>query len=196
MGDREAAFGRPLRLEGMMDLPPLETFGQRIMICGPSNAGKSTLAAAIGRKLELPVVHLDQFYHLPNTDWVPRPREDFVRLHDAAILGDTWVMDGDYSGLIPKRVARATGIILLLENRWASFARYLRRTLFQHQRAGHLEGARDSIKWNMIHWILVASPRKLGSYHTMAETSGLPHLETHGMRELNRLYKVWGMTRG
>jgi adenylate kinase family enzyme len=178
------------------EFPPLESFGQRIMVCGPSNAGKSTLAAAIGSRLELPVVHLDRFQHFPNTDWVARPKADFVRLHDAAILEDAWVMDGNYSGSIPQRLARATGIILLHDNRWANFARYLRRTLFQRERAGHLEGARDSIKWEMIRWILIVSPTRLAGYHSMVETSGLPHLETHGMRDVNRLYREWRLTRG
>jgi adenylate kinase family enzyme len=176
-------------------LPPLEDLGNRIMICGPSNAGKSTLAAAIGRKLGLPTVHLDQFYHVPNTDWVPRPREDFVRLHDAAIAEDAWVMDGNYSAVMPQRLARATDLIVLLDNRYASFARYLRRTLFERERAGHLEGARDSIKWDMIHWILIGAPKKLGNYHAMIKTSGLPHVETNGMGDVKRLYARWGLSR-
>ena len=72
----------------------LAEFGQRICILGPSNSGKSTLAAAVARKLGLPVVHLDQLHHLPDTDWQPRPRSEFVALHDAAIAGERWVMDG------------------------------------------------------------------------------------------------------
>ena len=55
---------------------PLNALGQRIMVMGPSNAGKSTLATAIGRRLELPIVHLDQLNHLPNTDWVPDRRRN------------------------------------------------------------------------------------------------------------------------
>jgi adenylate kinase family enzyme len=179
----------------MSEFQPLEAFGHRIMICGPSNAGKSTLAAAIGRKLRLPAVHLDKIYHVPNTDWVPRPREEFVRLHDAAILEEAWVMDGNYSGLMRQRLARATGIIVLHDNRYANFARYLRRTLFQQERAGHLEGARDSIKWNMIHWILIRAPRKLGASYAMIEASGLPYVKTHGMGEVKRLYAEWGLSR-
>src|SRR4051812_19285286 len=126
-----------------MGIPPLETFGRRILICGPSNSGKSTLAAAIGRRLGIPAVHLDQFHHFPNSNWVKRPREEFVALHDAAILADEWAMDGNYSGLLPQRIERATGIILLGDNRFANVARYLRRTLFEHERAGSLQGARD-----------------------------------------------------
>ena len=35
-----------------MDLPPLSALGERIMICGPSNSGKSTLAVALARKID------------------------------------------------------------------------------------------------------------------------------------------------
>src|SRR5690349_4838405 len=103
-----------------MDIPPLDDFGRRIMICGPSNSGKSTLAAALGRKLGIDVVHLDLLRHLPNTNWVQRPDDEFARLHDEAIRGAGWAMDGNYSRLMPGRRERATGIILLSDNRWAN----------------------------------------------------------------------------
>ena len=69
----------------MPSLPDLEQFGRRIMIVGPTNAGKSTLAVAIGHKLGIPPVHVDLFRHAPNTDWVPRPESEFQALHEAAI---------------------------------------------------------------------------------------------------------------
>lgn len=179
-----------------MDVPPLESFGRRIMICGPSNSGKSTLAVAIGRKLGVDAIHVDRFRHLPNTDWVPRPDGEFAQLHDAAITADAWVMDGNYSKLIPQRRARATGIVLLSNNRAANFGRYLRRTLFERDRAGALDGAHDSIKWEMIHWILVASPRNVARYRTDLPKPGAPFIEVRGMGELKQLYRMWNLTRG
>jgi adenylate kinase family enzyme len=176
-------------------MPPLETFGRRIMICGPSNSGKSTLAVAIGARLGAEPVHLDQMRHLPGTDWRRRGDEEFAALHDAAILGDAWVMDGNYSALMPRRLARATGIILLTDNRVANFARYLRRTLFEHERAGMLEGGRDSIKWDMVMWILVRSPRSVRRYREMLPRAGLPFAEVRGMGGLGRLYRDWGLVR-
>jgi len=180
----------------MPDIPPLETFGRRIMICGPSNSGKSTLAAAIGRKLGIPAVHLDQIHHIPNSNWVKRPRDEFVALHDKAILDDAWAMDGNYSGLFPQRLARATGIVLLSDHRFANFARYIRRTLFERNRPGALEGAQDSLNWNMTRWILITSPRNMRRYHVDLPASGLPFLHLHGMSDLRRLYETWGLTRG
>jgi adenylate kinase family enzyme len=176
-----------------MDLPPLEALGPRIMICGTSNTGKSTLAAAIGRKLDLAVVHLDRLRFLPHTDWQERPDEEFKALHDAAILDDGWVIDGNYSALTPQRLRRATGIILLSDSRWANFARYLRRTLFQRSRIGNLEGNRDSLKWDMVHWVLVRAPRNIARYRTTLPASGLPFIELNSMRELRRAYREWDL---
>lgn len=91
----------------------LDELGPRICILGPSNSGKSTLAEAIAGKRDLPAIHLDQLFHTPHTDWIPRPAQEFVHLHDAAIAQEQWVMDGNYSRTLPQRLARATGLILL-----------------------------------------------------------------------------------
>ena len=180
----------------MPEFPPLETFGDRIMICGPSNAGKSTLAAAIGRKRGLPVVHLDRLHNLPNTYWVPRPGEDFVRLHDEAIRGESWAMDGNYSRLMPGRIERATGIVLLGDNRFANLRRYFIRTLFQRQRIGGLDGDKDRLTWMMINWIMFVSQPSVRRYRVELPATGLPFVEVRNMRQLNRLYAEWGLTRG
>ncbi len=174
--------------------PPLATLGRRICVCGPSNAGKSTLAAALGHKLGVPAIHLDQFRHLPNTNWQQRPDEDFHRLHDEAIAGAEWVIDGNYSKLIGKRLDRATGLVILGDNRWASLYRMIRRSLFERHRHGHLEGGQDSIKWDMIRWILIVQPRRRPSYLAMLRERSLPRIETNSMRELRQLYAEWDLT--
>lgn len=109
----------------------LEDLGPRICIMGPSNSGKSTLAEAISRAQGLEAFHLDRLYHLPHTDWVPRPADEFAALHDVAITGSCWVMEGNYSRLLPQRLARATGFILLDVPTTVSLYRYLRRCWFE-----------------------------------------------------------------
>ncbi len=79
----------------------LDKLGTRFCIMGPSNNGKLTFAEAIGRAQSLEVVHLDQLHHLPHTNLVPRPPEEFAGLHDKAITGDPWVIEGNYSRLLP-----------------------------------------------------------------------------------------------
>jgi adenylate kinase family enzyme len=177
------------------EVPPLESLGQRIVILGPSSTGKSTLAVALDRKLGVAAVHLDQFRFEPNSDWKRRSDSEFFRLHDDAILAEGWVMDGNYSKVLPQRLARATGLILTTDNRWASLYRYFRRTLFERGRAGALDGARDSIKWEMVHWIMVRSPVNQIRYREALVASGLPLVEVNGMGGVNRLYAAWGLTR-
>jgi adenylate kinase family enzyme len=177
------------------EFPPLESFGQRIAILGPSNTGKSTLAVALAQKLRVAPVHLDQFRFEPNSDWQQRPDAEFFRLHDEAILSDGWVMDGNYSKVLPQRLARATGVILTADNRLASLYRYFRRTLFERDRVGALEGARDSIKWDMIHWITVRSPVNQVRYREALLATRLPFAEVRGMTGVNALYHAWHLRR-
>jgi adenylate kinase family enzyme len=173
---------------------PLHALGERIVVLGPSNAGKSTLAVALSKKLGFPTVHLDQLHHLPDTDWQPRPEAEFAALHDAAILGERWVVEGNYSRLMPQRLTRATGAILISSNHWLRFSRYLKRTLINRSdRAGHLEGAKDSIKWEMVHWILVKTRNSGVKYAKVLQESGLPTVECHTAAALDNLYRVWDL---
>jgi hypothetical protein len=126
-----------------MDVLPLEALGERIMICGPSNAGKSTLAVALARRLGCEAFHLDLFRHLPDTDWVQRSDVEFAALHDAAIVKDRWVMDGNYSRLMPQRFARATGIILLGDDRWSQLPALLEPNAVREAVAAGLAGRRQ-----------------------------------------------------
>ena len=172
----------------------LSDLGDRICILGPSNSGKSTLANAIARKRGLEAVHLDQLFHLPNTDWEQRPRNEFIALHDAAIAGERWVMDGNYSFCMPQRLRRATGLILLDISTASSLLRYFRRTLFEKDRLGALEGGRDSVKWDMIHHIAVTTPRNRKKYQSMFEELDLPKLQFASVRAIKQCFLAWGLS--
>jgi adenylate kinase family enzyme len=173
----------------------LADLGKRICILGPSNSGKSTLAVAIGRKRGLEVVHLDLLYHLPNTDWQVRPTDEFLVLHDAAITGERWVIDGNYSKCMPQRFLRATGLILLDISTPASLFRYSRRTLFERERFGALEGGRDGIKWAMIYHIAVVSPQNRKRYANMFHDLDLPKVRLRSIRAIRQCYQRWGLER-
>lgn len=173
----------------MHPLPPLADLGRRIMINGPSNAGKSTLADAIARKLDIPVVHLDRFSHEEQGNWVPRSEEAFKALHDAAIADEAWAMDGNYSRLMPQRYARATGIIVIDDHLLRRYLRYFNRSLFQKERVGGLASGRDSVKWEMVRWIW--KTRRQGKYEDMGRKTGLPVVVCRNQAELQQLYATW-----
>lgn len=173
----------------------LDDLGPRIIILGPSNSGKSTLAEAISRARGLEAIHLDQLHHQPGTDWVQRPYEEFVRLHAEAIAGERWAMDGNYSRLLPARLERATGVIRLELPTLVSLYRYARRSWFERGRVGGLEGGRDSVKWLMIHHIAVTTRRNRERDRLAFEGFDLPKIRLATPAALNEFYRANGLTR-
>lgn len=173
----------------------LDDLGPRICIMGPSNSGKSTLATAIGRARGLTPIHLDQLYHIPNTDWQRRTDEEFIALHDEVLSGASWVIDGNYSRCLPQRLARATGLILLDTSTATSLLRYLRRSWFERDRLGGLEGGTDSVKWTMIWHIAVTTRRNRRRYKEMFIHTSLPKISLSTAREITRFYLSEGIGR-
>lgn len=178
-----------------MDIPRLETLGRRICIFGPSNAGKSTLAVALGQKLGISPVHLDALAHLPNTAFRRRPEEDFHALQGKVYARDEWIVDGNYSDLLPERLARATGFILLSDNRVSNFGRYLKRTFFEPDRLGQPQGAVERLNWDMVSWVLWRSPPSQQRLRQRLAATDLPRIDCHGMADLKRLYARWRLER-
>lgn len=172
----------------------LADLGPRLCIFGPSGSGKSSLALAISRKTGLPVAHLDQLHHQPGTDWVQRPPQEFAALHRAAIAGERWVIEGNYSALMPERIARATGVILLDIGTPRSLWRYVRRSLFERRtRVGGLEGARDSVKWDMLHHIAVVTPPSRRRYAAKVAALDKPKIILPSARAIADFYASEGL---
>ena len=177
----------------MAEIPALAGFGRRIMILGPSNSGKSTLAQALGERLGVPAMHLDQLRHLPHTNWKERPDEDFAALHDAAILEPEWVMEGNYSNLMTQRLKRATGILVITDTLTRRYQRYFHRSLFQKTRAGALAGEQDGVTWKMVSW-LWKTRDAVSKYRKIAAETGLPHHFVRDEQQLRALYRAWDLT--
>lgn len=171
----------------------LDDLGDRLCIVGPSNSGKSTLAAAIGRVRGLPVVHLDQYWHLPGTQWVERGADEFAALHAAAVTGDRWVIEGNYSRWLPERLDRATGLIALESTTTATVLRYLRRTWSRQERVGGLEGTHDRVSLAMLRFLLGPSRRNRNRYRRLQEESAIPSVLLPDRAALDRFTRANGL---
>jgi adenylate kinase family enzyme len=90
---------------------------RRIIVVGCQGSGKTSLALKLGRKLGLPVVHLDVLYWRPG--WKASDKASFrVRVADA-IASEGWVVDGSFSGLaFDLTLARADTLIVIERTRW------------------------------------------------------------------------------
>ncbi|WP_349306834.1 AAA family ATPase [Pantoea sp. EA-12] len=171
----------------------LNELGPRICILGPSNSGKSTLAQAIASKVKRPIIHLDQLYHFPDTQWQAREEAEFRELHLNAISGESWVMDGNYVRTLPDRLTRASGLILLDLPPTQRFVRYLRRTLFDAQRIGGVVPAnqREHLTWEMTRYLLLTARSHRLRNQQMFNEWTLPKLLLSSSLEITRACRDW-----
>ena len=92
---------------------------------GPGGAGKSTFATQLGVILGLEVIHLDALYWKPG--WTEPPKHEWAATVDAALTGEAWIMDGNYSGTIERRLAACDTVIFLDLPPWTCVRRILKR---------------------------------------------------------------------
>jgi adenylate kinase family enzyme len=175
-------------------MTPLSHLGSRICIIGPSSSGKSTLAEALGAKIEAKAVHLDLLAHYPDTQWQARPKSELVALHDAQLSNEAWVIEGNYSVCMPQRFARATAAVWLDFGRWGCLWRYIRRSMQPAaKRKGVLPGSVERLSWKMVDFILFQQPVKHKKYADLLKGVKGPVLRLKSMRELQALYAGWGL---
>lgn len=137
--------------------PEIKSLGCRIAIIGRSASGKSTLAQLLGRKLNIPVYHLDQLVCIPRTDWQFRKVELVKIEHDKLIKSNTWIIEGNYQKIeMEARLARATFIIWLDISFWRSifnfYRRFFRRKSVNSDYAGRLQGAKEHFTLRIFHY--------------------------------------------
>jgi len=105
VGDKQG--GRLLRSAAVGSAQP-----RRVSVVGTSGSGKSTLGAALASRLGAELLELDSVFHQPG--WVPLPREEFRERVAAAVAGERWVIDGNYTSQVKDLVwARADTVVWL-----------------------------------------------------------------------------------
>jgi adenylate kinase family enzyme len=102
----------------------------RVAVVGTSGSGKSTFARRLASALGAPVIELDAINWQPG--WVSLSANDpaeFVRRVDAVIAGEAWVIDGAYSQVLRRILARATHAVWLDYSRPVVMRRVVGRSI-------------------------------------------------------------------
>lgn len=83
---------------------------KRIIVIGCPGSGKTTFAQKLKNKTGIPLYHLDAIWHKPDRTHISREEFD-VRL--AGILAkDFWIIDGNYSRTIERRMLACDTVFL------------------------------------------------------------------------------------
>ena len=129
--------------------------GERIMIIGCGGSGKSTLAETLGRHLDLPIIHLDEYYWHPG--WVKSDPQSWEIKVKELIEHDKWIMDGNYGGTMDLRIARAETIIFLQFPTRTCLSRVLRRSVkyYGRTRPNMPENCPERFSPEFYHYILM-----------------------------------------
>jgi adenylate kinase family enzyme len=125
----------------------------RILIIGSGGAGKSTLARRLGGTLGVDVIHLDSLYWRPG--WEEPPKSEWSRTVDDMIQKRSWIMDGNYSGTLEKRLVACNVVIFLDLPRSTCVWRVVKRAFrYRHQtRPDMAAGCPEHLTLQFILWI-------------------------------------------
>lgn len=128
---------------------------KRVLVVGSGGAGKSAFARRLASELDLPLIHLDAHYWLPN--WTEPPKNAWSTTVARLLSEDAWVMDGNYGGTLERRIAACDTVVFLDMPRLLCLWRVLRRWWLYRGRVRPdvgAEGCKERLDLSFVWWIL------------------------------------------
>ncbi|MFH2048891.1 MAG: DNA topology modulation protein [bacterium] len=126
---------------------------QKIIVIGSPGSGKSTFAIKLGKKLNLPVKHLDSHFWKPG--WVETPETEWREIVTKLTTGDKWIIDGNYNRTYDIRFPAADTIFHLDFSRYVCMWRIFKRIIKGYGKVRHDlgEGCPEKIDFSFIKWV-------------------------------------------
>ncbi len=127
---------------------------KRVLITGTGGAGKSTLAKALSKKIDVPVIHLDYYFHQTDTDYVNN-KDAWIKKVHSLLHQDTWIIEGNYSSTYEKRFALAdTFIFLDITTAQALWSIVKRRYKYRKTKRPEMpEDWQDKLNWEFVRYV-------------------------------------------
>ncbi len=83
----------------------------KVIVIGSPGAGKSTFSRRLEKITGIPLIHLDNIWHMPDKTHITR--EEFDLFLENTFKQDRWIMDGDYSRTLKIRFENADTVFFL-----------------------------------------------------------------------------------
>lgn len=159
-----------------------EPAAARYVVVGSSGAGKTALARRMAARLGVPHVELDALHFAAG--WVEVPDEVFAARAGTATATGGWVLDGNYTGVMPGLVWPRAQAIVWLDYPFRTCAwRLLRRTVARSwQRRELWHGNRESWRVSfasrdsVLLWLLRSFRRRRRDYAAAMRDPAHAHL--------------------
>lgn len=104
---------------------------KRVAVVGSPGTGKTTFSLKLAAKTELPLLHLDRYYHDKNHNY-ENDREAWIKRVEELTDKSEWIIDGNYRSTFPLRFSRADTIVFLDYPRWRAIRGVYKRR-FQYR---------------------------------------------------------------
>lgn len=120
---------------------------------GSGGAGKSTFSKRLHHILKIEVIHLDTLYWKPG--WVETPKPEWKKMVEELLRRDSWIIDGNYSGTLDRRLEACDTVIFLDIARTICVWRVLKRALlYRHGRRPDMaQGCDEKVSFQFMRWI-------------------------------------------
>ena len=164
-----------------------QAIGKRFAVIGTTGSGKTTLARELARRLGYPHIELDALHWEPN--WTETPRDVFRARVDAALCGETWVVDGNYGKARDIVWSRADTIVWMDYSLpvifWRLWWRTLKRIVTREELwGGNRENTRNAFfsRDSLFLWVLTSRPRHRRDYPLLLQKQEYAHLKLIRLR--------------
>lgn len=102
---------------------------KRVAVVGCSGLGKTTFSTKLAGITNLPVYHLDYYYHDPNHDYL-NDREGFIKVVEKLADRPEWIIDGNYKSSFRQRFEVADIIFFFDFRRWRAIKGIYKRRFY------------------------------------------------------------------
>lgn len=148
---------------------------------GTTGCGKTSLAQEISKRLQFPHIELDALYWGEN--WTGVPDHVFRERVTAAIVGENWVVDGNYSRVRSLVWDQADTVVYLDYTFWRVFWQLIRRTIQRSLKREVLWNGNREDLWksffsrdSILLWMLQTYHRRRKNYAELFQQPEYAHL--------------------